>query len=67
MAKVSKSVFVCNSCGYDSPKWVGKCPSCGSWNSFTEEVVSKTSKNSPLLSVEKMRTKPQPILEIAVN
>lgn len=68
MAKTTKTIYVCNHCGQDSPKWVGKCPSCGSWNSFNEEIVSaKPSKNSPLLSVEKMRTKPQPIQEIAVN
>lgn len=40
MAK-SKTLFFCQSCGYESPKWIGKCPSCGSWNSFVEEVVSK--------------------------
>ena len=42
-----KSTFFCQSCGYESAKWLGKCPSCGSWNTFAEEVVSKeeTSKN----------------------
>lgn len=42
MAKITK-VFVCNSCGFDSPKWQGKCPSCGTWNSFVEETVVKQS------------------------
>jgi DNA repair protein RadA/Sms len=42
MAK-AKTVFVCRSCGTDSPKWIGKCPSCGEWNTYMEEVVSKTS------------------------
>lgn len=37
MAKV-KTKFVCNECGYETAKWMGKCPSCGSWNSFIEEV-----------------------------
>lgn len=32
-----KTIFVCSSCGYESPKWLGKCPSCNSWNSFYEE------------------------------
>lgn len=40
MAK-SKSKFVCQSCGYELPKWMGKCPSCGEWNSFVEEVIVK--------------------------
>ena len=39
MAKV-KSVFVCNECGYESAKWMGKCPACGTWNSFLEEKLS---------------------------
>ena len=44
MAK-SKSVFFCQSCGYESAKWLGKCPSCGSWNTFVEEVLAKEENN----------------------
>lgn len=45
MAK-SKSQFFCQSCGHEAPKWLGKCPSCGTWNSFVEEIVTKgESKN----------------------
>jgi len=40
MAK-SKTVFVCNECGYESAKWLGKCPACNSWNSFFEQKVDK--------------------------
>jgi DNA repair protein RadA/Sms len=42
MAKV-KTAFFCSNCGYESAKWVGKCPSCGTWNTFVEEVLSKPS------------------------
>ncbi|MBO5015566.1 MAG: DNA repair protein RadA [Bacteroidaceae bacterium] len=42
MAK-EKTVFVCTNCGQDSPKWVGKCPSCGQWNTYVEQVVRKES------------------------
>ena len=42
MAK-AKTIFVCNSCGYESAKWLGKCPACNEWNSFYEEKVIKTS------------------------
>ena len=35
----SKSAFFCNNCGYESTKWVGKCPSCNEWNTFTEELI----------------------------
>ena len=40
MAK-TKTQFFCQSCGYESSKWLGKCPSCETWNSFVEEVVTK--------------------------
>lgn len=40
MAK-PKSVFFCQQCGYESTKWLGKCPSCNSWNTFVEEIVQK--------------------------
>ena len=46
MAK-SKTVFVCNECGNESAKWLGKCPACNSWNSFFEQKVVD-SKNSNL-------------------
>ena len=39
MAKKSTTVFVCNECGYESSKWLGKCPACGQWNTFFEEKV----------------------------
>lgn len=35
----SRTVFVCNECGYESLKWLGKCPGCGVWNSFVEEMA----------------------------
>ena len=38
MAKKAKSVFVCQECGYESAKWMGKCI-CGAWNSFVEEKI----------------------------
>ena len=37
MAKI-KSVYICSECGYESPKWYGKCPSCGEWNTMNEEI-----------------------------
>lgn len=66
MAK-SKTLFFCQSCGYESPKWIGKCPSCGSWNSFVEEVVSKneTDRNDWRQDSTKSRvSKPKTLNEI---
>lgn len=38
MATKSKTVFVCSECGYETPKWAGKCPGCGEWNTMVEDV-----------------------------
>ena len=39
-----KTKFVCSNCGYESPKWLGKCPNCGAWNSFVEVPVEDSKK-----------------------
>lgn len=48
MALKSKTVYVCSNCGYDSPKWLGKCPSCGEWNTFVEERIAASPKGKKL-------------------
>ena len=45
MAK-AKTVFVCSNCGYESAKWLGKCPACNEWNGFYEEKVASSSGNA---------------------
>jgi len=54
MAGKVKSKFVCQNCGYSSPRWTGKCPDCASWNSFIEEIIEtdkrKALKSSALIS-----------------
>ena len=42
MAKI-KTVYICRDCGYETPKWLGKCPDCNNWNTFEEEVVQAKS------------------------
>ena len=62
MAKV-KSMWFCNSCGADTPKWEGRCPSCGEWGTLVEEKVSaKQSKGSKSTRVAK--SVPQKVSEI---
>ena len=46
MAK-TKSAYFCQSCGYESAKWLGKCPSCNEWNTFVEEIVEKSGAKVP--------------------
>jgi DNA repair protein RadA/Sms len=56
-----KSVYVCQNCGADSPKWIGKCPSCGEWNTYVEEIVKKDTTQKVQLGGFEL-TKHKPIL-----
>lgn len=60
-AKGSKTVYFCQECGNESPKWLGQCPVCGAWNSFVEEVVEKTSSRAQR---EKRDVRPTHLSEI---
>lgn len=62
MAKI-KTVFTCQECGYQSPKWLGKCPDCNQWNSFSEEEQMKPSKAAPKSTAGK-ESRPKTIDEI---
>ena len=57
MASKSKTIFVCNECGYESAKWMGKCPVCNSWNTFFEQKVDKIVENG--IKKTKERQKPK--------
>lgn len=57
MAK-AKSVFVCNECGYESPKWLGKCPACGAWNTFFEQKIVESKSTATGKSI-KEKASPQ--------
>ena len=46
MAK-TRSAYFCQSCGYESAKWLGKCPSCSQWNTFVEEIIEKAKQSVP--------------------
>jgi DNA repair protein RadA/Sms len=48
--------YICSNCGYESLKWLGKCPECDSWNTFNEEIV-ETNKRKPILSKAKINIK----------
>ncbi|MDR9798168.1 MAG: DNA repair protein RadA [Bacillaceae bacterium] len=65
MSKI-KSKFICQSCGYESPKWMGKCPGCGEWNSMVEEVIKPKGKHRIAFSHSESSTvsKPSPIHQI---
>ena len=59
MANKVKTVFVCNECGYESAKWLGKCPGCNNWNTFEEQVaVSQKSAANLNLNINPATAKP---------
>lgn len=62
MSKKSKVAYVCSSCGNDSPKWQGKCPVCGEWNTYVEEVVSTSTSARTSVSTMFDTTKARPLL-----
>ena len=55
MAK-SKTVFVCSECGNESPKWLGKCPACNSWNTFYEQKIEKYTTKTNIFNIIVMNT-----------
>lgn len=77
MAK-DRIAYVCSSCGYDSPKWLGKCPSCGEWSTFAEQRISKnkttatvqqsfSSNASSPIHISKIETSDDPRINLLDN
>ena len=62
-AAKTKSVWFCKACGNESPKWMGRCPACGEWNTMVEETVV-TGKKAPSMNVPGASRKPMPLAEI---
>lgn len=71
MAK-AKTVYICSNCGAQSPKWIGKCNSCGEWNTYQEEIIQSSSGNRNYLSRSKeagprVSEKPKLLREVKSN
>lgn len=66
MAEKIKTAWFCTSCGNESPKWMGRCPACGEWNTMVEETVAtgKKSRNSSFSSVSPLSSKPLPLSSV---
>ncbi len=63
MAKVKKAYF-CSSCGNESPKWLGKCPACGEWNTFVEEVISRGNEATTVVRYAGEASRPTVVSQI---
>lgn len=60
----TKTVWFCKECGNESPKWMGKCPACGEWNTMVEETVATGKKQQASVSVPSSGHKPIPLSHI---
>jgi len=65
--KSQKTIFSCQSCGYQAPKWMGKCPDCGTWDSFVEERPAAASKPGGGMTISGLQTGPVPIDSIELE
>ena len=65
--KTSKTVFCCQACGYQTPKWMGKCPDCGEWQTFVEEIQVAKSDQGVIRSLSSPQTQPVPIDSIKLE
>ncbi len=68
MAK-TKTTYFCQSCGAQSARWIGRCPSCNEWNTYVEEIISKSDDATPgIVSTSAQRSaKPQLVSEISLS
>ncbi len=67
MVKKKTTVYVCQDCGYDTPKWLGRCPGCGAWNTIVEEIIQPKTIGNGLRIGFSDAVKPQPIGDVTVE
>jgi DNA repair protein RadA/Sms len=65
--KSSKTVFTCQSCGYQTPKWMGKCPDCNSWHTFVEETLATRPTGGTARSISSAQSQPIPIDSVEIE
>ena len=66
MAK-PKTIYYCSNCGNQSSKWLGKCPACGEWNTFVEEVVVKKDSRKSGIASKQTQARPTPVHKIETD
>lgn len=64
MAKKAKTQFLCQSCGYVSPKYLGRCPNCGEWNTLVEEVIQDTTDRRSRVSLTGKKAAPTRLKDV---
>lgn len=67
MAKKKATVFVCQNCGTESPKYLGKCPSCGAWNQMVEEKIPDKTDSRSRVTMAGKKSKAEPITDVTLE
>ena len=62
-----KTVYVCSNCGETSPRWMGRCPSCGSWNTMNEDVVAEAPKPGTAAAKQAAAARPEGVTSLTAK
>ncbi len=63
----NKTIFICQNCGAESPKWIGRCPSCKEWNTYHEEIIIPASSRDRSFTLNREKRKPELLDNIAAD
>ena len=67
MSRSRSTIFVCQGCGHQAPRWLGRCPDCGEWNSLVEELVPQPARGASVAAAPPSANRPQPIGEVRME
>ena len=67
MSPQAKTVFICTECGYESAKWLGKCPGCNAWNTLEEEIISASKGKADITRIGSFKAAATPLSKINIS
>lgn len=67
MSPQAKTVFICTECGYESAKWLGKCPGCNAWNTLEEEIISTSKNKADISRIGGLKAAATPLSKINIS
>lgn len=67
MSPQAKTVFICTECGYESAKWLGKCPGCNAWNTLEEEIISTSKSKTDITRIGGFKASATPLSKINIS
>ncbi len=67
MSPQAKTVFICTECGYESAKWLGKCPGCNAWNTLEEEIISTSKNKADITRIGGLKAAATPLSKINIS